>query len=344
MRGAVVFRVDASVSMGAGHVVRCLALAAGLDDAGWRCVFVMRAGQGDMTDAVMDGGHEVFAVRLGEDDAAATAEIARQTGAKWAVIDHYGLDARWAARLDASAQVMVVDDLADRPHACDVLLDSTPGRRAEDYDGLVPGGARRLIGPAYALLRPEFARLAAAVKRPASRPVRRVLIAMGGMDHAGATGETLSALERLPAMKGAGVTVVLGRHAPALDRVRAQAAASALDVNVRVDVKDMAALMDRADIAIGAGGGTALERLCLGLPSVIVTVADNQHGAARAIADAGAAALAGDVRSAGWKARLSEAMACLLRDGAARAAMARAGAAMVDGRGVARCVEAMNHA
>jgi UDP-2,4-diacetamido-2,4,6-trideoxy-beta-L-altropyranose hydrolase len=210
----------------------------------------------------------------------------------WLVVDHYALDARWEDALRPQAKrIMVIDDLADRPHACDLLLDQNLGRKETDYDGLLKGQSTTLIGPQYALLRPEFAALRAQslARRQSSPKLRRLLVTMGGVDKDNATGQVLAALQNSTLPADLRVTVVMGPYAPWLAQVQTQAAQMPRPTEVLVGVDNMAQLMAESDLAIGAAGSTSWERCCLGLPTIQVALAQNQEAIALALSRAGAA-------------------------------------------------------
>ncbi len=187
---------------------------------------------------------------------------------------------------------MVIDDLADRSHDCDLLLDQNLGREVGSYSQLVPPKCTVLVGPHYALLRPEFARLRHdSLRRRASPQLNHILISMGGVDQADATSKVLEALRdcRLPAELR--ITVVMGPHAPWLERVQLLAKQLPQPIEVIVNVENMAQLMVACDLGIGAAGSTSWERCCLGLPSVLVLLADNQRTGAKALEQRGGAKL-----------------------------------------------------
>ena len=172
----IAFRADASLEIGTGHVMRCLTLARSLRETGVACQFITRSLPGHMGDRIADEGfdltllpaprgpapdgppaHARWAGVDWEQDAAETRAVLG-AAPDWLVIDHYAFDARWQrATCPAGTKLMVIDDLADRPHVCDLLLDQNLGHDPRNYDGLVPDDCTRLIGPSYALLRPEFA-------------------------------------------------------------------------------------------------------------------------------------------------------------------------------------------
>lgn len=359
----VVFRVDASLEIGSGHVMRCLTLADALRQRGATCVFVSRSHPGHLNAVIHQRGFDVLALPvdsnsgspavasphsapihadwLGSDwltDAAQTLEAIGGVTADWLVVDHYALDRRWEQRLrERCRRIMVIDDLADRVHDCDLLLDQNLGRNARDYDGLVPEHCARLIGPRYALLRPEFAALRdGSLQRRQQPALRRLLITMGGVDQANATGAVLNALAQSSLPSDCFITVVMGAQSPWVEEVRRMAGALPWKTEVLVNVANMAELMAGADLAIGAAGSTAWERCCLGLPSVVVVLAENQRAIAAALRAACAAVVVTDPP---YGPQVREALAQLLHDPRRFAAMSRTAADLVDGGGAARVTD-----
>jgi UDP-2,4-diacetamido-2,4,6-trideoxy-beta-L-altropyranose hydrolase len=317
-----IFRTDASVTIGGGHVRRCLVLADALAEDGWAVSFVCSAAARDIVPSLARSGFAVTEPAVFEKAPARCDLLA---------VDDYRLDAaferaarRWAAR------ILVIDDLANRPHECDVLLDQSPGRERSAYAALVPKDCALLLGPSYALLDRRF-RAARRQRQPIGK-VDRIFVNFGTTDTANATSLVLDAIAA--ARLGAAIDIIIGGAAPHLAALRAKVAALP-GATLHVDADDVAALMRRADLAIGAGGVGALERSALGLPSAIVTVADNQHTNAQALAASGAAVYWGDVgtRSAD---EIAMALKRLAADQTARAAMGEAAAALVDGLGAAR--------
>lgn len=300
----VVFRVDAGTEIGTGHVMRCLTLANALKDRGGECVFVCRPHSGNLIEFIKMQGFTTIALPSllssggktrtdtpphaawlctdqdtdARDTSAVLDEYFNGKTVDWLVVDHYALDARWEACLRPTTNhVLVIDDLADRPHDCDLLLDQSLGRDAADYTALVPQAAKLLIGPRYALLRPEFARLrAASLARRENPRLCNLLVNMGGVDKDNATGVVLEALASRALPEGVKITVVMGTQAPWLDHVREKALAMPVPTDVLVGVHDMAALMTESDLAIGGGGMTSIERCVLGLPTILIIQAQNQ--------------------------------------------------------------------
>lgn len=348
----VVFRADASQAIGTGHVMRCLALADSLAAGGARCTFVMRALAGHLGEHVATRGHEVAllpapAVERAPATAADPHEVwlecdpeqdavetiaALGDGADWLAIDHYALDAIWQRQVRPYVKrIAVIDDLADRPHDCDLLIDQNLQGAPDRYAGLVPVACEQLLGPRFALLRPEFA--ATRPARDANAPGNRVLVFLGGVDAPNATEPALAALAavRTP---GLAADVVIGSSNPRGAALRQWCAAHGW-ITVHDGDSDLAALMAIADVAIGAGGTTAWERCALQLPSVLVEIAANQRPGCLALAREGAALFAGRVDD-GLTDRLAAMLKTLLDDEGLRAHIAERAGKLVDGRGAVR--------
>jgi UDP-2,4-diacetamido-2,4,6-trideoxy-beta-L-altropyranose hydrolase len=233
-----------------------------------------------------------YAAWLGADWAADAAQSkigVGTTAVDWLIVDHYAINACWEQALrPLCRKLMVIDDLADRPHDCDLLLDQNLGRDAVDYSQLVPAGCTVLAGPLYALLRPEFAGLRdESLRRRAAPQLEHLLITMGGVDQADATGKVLEALQNCQLPADLRITVVMGQHAPWLERVQLLAKQMQQPTEVKINVNNMAQLMAYSDLAIGAAGGASWERCCLGLPTLIVVLAENQRGGAAALEQSG---------------------------------------------------------
>ena len=367
MTRTIVFRADASVQIGTGHIMRCLTLADALREKGHACHFICREHLGNLIAAIRQREFHVHTLPITEDgggveegsseiaaaepahvhwlgasweaDARQSRAIIRELDPAWLVVDHYALDARWESAVRSGVlRLLVIDDLADRSHEADLLLDQNLGRESDDYSSLVPKGCRLLIGPRYALLRPEFARLREkSLRRRQSPCLKRVLVTMGGVDKDNATGTVLNALRHCPLPEDAEIEVVMGGNAPWLESVRRQAATMPRKTTIRVDVRDMAMRMLDADLAIGAAGSTSWERCCLGLPAVMVVLAENQRSIAEALANLGACVYLDDVNNVD---QLPDRWGSLTELGALDA-MSKASASVTDGEGVARMCQQM---
>lgn len=300
----VAIRADATQLIGTGHVMRCLALANSLKQFGAEISFIARPVGAQLASLIRANGHvlheipddgtpagmaaeQVWPASKQDFDGEASAKLAH--GVDWLIVDHYGLDAHWEKVLQPHcARLLVIDDLANRCHDADLLLDQNLGRRAADYRSLVPDTCEVFVGPLHGLLRPEFAqaRPRGLEQRGKNRP-NRLLITLGGIDKDNVTGKLLEVLDHSPAKTQWTISVVMGAQAPWLETVKEQAARMTPPVRVLTNVSDMASLMVESDLAIGAAGGTAWERCVLGLPTLMVILAENQRSAALALEQAG---------------------------------------------------------
>jgi UDP-2,4-diacetamido-2,4,6-trideoxy-beta-L-altropyranose hydrolase len=343
----VLMRVDASTLIGSGHVARCLTLAKALQAMGAQVSFACRRQAGDLTAQIAAQGWPVHALAVEspgdsnieallpwQPDIAALAEqLPPGTRFDWIVVDHYGLDRHWelAARQWA-AQVMAIDDLANRAHVVDLLLDQNFNASAQRYAPWLAGPCRSLLGPRHALLREEFERDA----RPVRQLVERVLVNFGGMD---AQGQTLKAGQAMLGFARLQVTLVAGLgnpHWPELQALMAQRP----EWQLLAYSADFGQLMASADLFIGAAGGTTWERAALGLPTLCMAVADNQQDNAQALAAAGVHCYLGPCAQVSVAA-LAQAIGELLDDFATRQQYARLSRQLVDGRGATRVAAAM---
>ncbi len=337
----VVFRADASPDIGHGHVMRCLALADALRVRGAQCMFVCRRGGDAAAAAVSAAGFALHVIDVGDGDpcadaAATSAALASGSVTDWLVVDHYRLGAAWESALSGQVgAVMAIDDLADRPHACRLLLDQNwhdyPAAR---YAGLLPPGCDTLFGPAWALLRAEFADARAA--RPARRdPRHRVLVCFGGGDAPNATGQVLQALK--PLASRFELDVVVGAGNPHQQALR-DLCGCLPSASLTIGAGDVASRMAAADLFIGAGGTMTWERACLGLPGITMAIADNQLALSRRLAAVGEGIDLGSL-SPDALARLPAAVETMLADAEGLQTMGEALARRCDGLGAARVAE-----
>jgi len=288
------FRVDASEQLGTGHVMRCLTLAESLKTKGALCEFICRNLKGNLINFIRKKGFKVhvlsdrleafhvlpderpFSEEVQNKDAIETIRCL-ETNKKidWLVVDHYGFDYCWELALRKAAdKLMVIDDLANRKHDCDLLLDQNYYSNLEHrYDNLVPQKCRLLLGPKYTLLRAEF-RKARENLRKREGIVRRILIFLGGADPKNLTEMALLAVLQLnkPEIQ---VDIVVSEINPHKNKIK-----SLCDKNLQLhyycNISNMAELMTKADLAIGAGGSTTWERCCLGLPCLALAFTRNQ--------------------------------------------------------------------
>ncbi len=296
----IVIRVDSSSKIGAGHIMRCLTLANSLKQENNNIQFICRDHPGNFIAKIQKQGYFVHILKsksyailekdsdlyyanwLGDtqdNDAKKCFKILKDIHPDWLIVDHYGIDKIWQSQLkDVHKRLMVIDDLADRQHCCDLLLDQTFGRKEIDYKSFVPSSCKLLLGSYYAILRPEFSkwRKYSLKRRINCNPVH-LLITMGGIDSGNITGKILESLKKCDFIKELKITLILGIEAPHLKNIKKLANSMSGNIDVRVDVNNMAEIMANSDIAIGAAGATTWERCCLGLPSILVVLEKNQE-------------------------------------------------------------------
>lgn len=293
---SIFIRVDASLEIGTGHVMRCLTLADALRLQGDKCTFICREHKGNLIGLIEDRGYTVIRLAaklektisdqedsLDHSSWLGTSQIEDATETKlklcsesldWMVVDHYALDCNWEGQLNLICKKMIaIDDLADRKHLCDLLIDQTLGRQSQDYKDLVPEHCRILTGVPYALLRTEFAALRrqALTRAIPTSPVR-VLVSMGGFDQSNATLAVLKVLIKIPKLF---VQVLLSSQSAHYSSV-VSFCQQHRNISHNNFSDNMTELMLNSDIAIGGAGATSWERACLGLPCVAIVLADNQ--------------------------------------------------------------------
>lgn len=306
--------------------MRMLALAGVLENSGWKIGF---AASEETLDSI-----PLLAERIS--DCLALPAIGNEVesmkrrwpgGADVLIVDHYRRDAEFERACRPWARkIVVIDDLADRKHDADILVDSSTGD-VSFYEGLVPPHCKVLVGPRYAMINPDFVHAReAALQRRGGNNVARILVTMGQMDPDNATGLALDAIEA-SGFPG-DVVVVLGQAAPHLSEIRHRATGR---IRLQVNVSNMPALITNCDLAVGAGGVTAWERACLGLPSILIEIADNQKGLIATLAQSGAAVFVGRLNEID-KGALAATIADLLDAAGRRKEMSAAGARLVDGR------------
>lgn len=348
----VLIRADASATIGSGHITRTLTLARSLRDAGAAVAFVTRRHAGNLIDLCRDSGFETMALEIvtgppsaepppahaawlgssWQEDANATvaAIVQRATRPAWLIVDHYALDERWEQALRPEVErIMVIDDLADRRHDCDLLLDQNLVDDADErYRDKVSETCAMMLGPRYALLQPVYAELHERVAVRAG-PIRRVLVWFGGGDGAGLPQRALRAFLDLNRPDVA-CDLVVATEDPVLDAL----AHGHRNVRVHRRLPSLAQLMVDAQLAVGAAGATSWERMCLGLPAIVVTLGDNQVAIARTLQRGGYARWLGAVDAVSdddLRHALREAL-----DHEANSRSSRLGWSTVDGRGVWR--------
>jgi UDP-2,4-diacetamido-2,4,6-trideoxy-beta-L-altropyranose hydrolase len=269
-------RADASAELGTGHLRRCLSLAQALADTGFD---VEVLGSGDRDVFMSTAQAYPFEVRwLGVSptigDADRSLQVLQSFAPDWVVVDHYLLDANWhrALKTGTGACVLAIDDLADRLLAPDLLLDHNPHPDPrQKYAGRIDPRTPALMGPRFALLHPAYA---TAPRHVPAETVRSIGIFMGGTDPRNACAAALLACRERAGFDGP-VEIVSSRSSPHLAHL-ARLCGQWPDTTLTLDLPDLREFFARHDLQLGSGGGAALERCCIGAPTLAIAVADNQ--------------------------------------------------------------------
>lgn len=295
----VVFRADASLHIGTGHVIRCLTLADELKEKGAEIIFICRDFPGHLANIIQHKGYQVLLLSISEyheyknsentvksheawlddsmgQDAAQTHLLLSSQGhIDWLVVDHYAIDARWQQRQNVVVdKILVIDDLADRKHSCDILLDQNYYHdMTKRYTGLVPDHCQQLLGPGFSLLRKDFREARLHVKKR-DGAIRKIFVFFGGVDLSNMTGRVIEAISGL-GLTDIVVDVVIGKTNPHQNNIE-KLCQDAENINLHIQVQNMAEIMAGADLSIGSGGTVTWERCCLGLPAIAWPVAENQ--------------------------------------------------------------------
>lgn len=339
------FRVDSSPIIGMGHLMRCLTLANGLKKRGFECYFICRDFEGNGARKFIDNdfsldllsveGLELSKDWLGvpfEKDLKDVVNVVSKKPIDWLIVDHYEIDQKWEREFRIKfpkAKIMVIDDLL-RSHDCDLLLDQTYGRKPEDYRSLVPQTADLCLGTEFALLREDFTALRSQIHQTPDHKDCHILVTLGG----GNQGKPLriigKALRELANKHSFSATVITGNvH----DKHLADFKHLGSCVELISFSNDIAGLMAKADFAIGAGGGTSWERCCLGLPTIVLTLADNQIEIAKILSEKRAG-----ISVSTEKQQISDAVEKLLVDPQLLMCMSKNAAILCDGKGVGRVI------
>ena len=336
----IAFRADSSIQMGTGHLVRCLNLADELSARGAEVLFVCREIEGHLSKQVTQRG---FRLALLSRDVADQIDDAKRTVAALVemmdlvVVDNYALGAGWERAVRTSARrVFAIDDLADRRHDCDFLLDQNFfADAAARYQNLVPADCMLLTGPRFAILGKPFRQLAAK-RRPGT--LRKVLIFFGGADPGNETSKTLKALMQLkqPELE---IDIVIGAVNPHKDAIKA-AAAELPSARCHVDIEYMPRLLAEADLCVGAGGTSAWERCRAGCPSLVIAIAENQVAPSAALAEAGKIVYLGRAEQVGSE-LIASALRVFCNTPEQVRALSTAVLELVDGQGARRVADAL---
>ena len=303
----IVFRADASPKLATGHIMRCLTLAKALkrEKPETNIYFICNQLPSSIKQRIVDQGHQLLTLACDVDQPswhqdldieACKSVIEKIEHIELIIVDHYLLDIKWEnAFVSYCEQLCVIDDLANRPHHADFLLDQTFNRDSQDYLPWLSPNCQLLLGQRYMLLRDEFVkhRSIAERKRQQYQKIKQILVNFGGIDQHNMSSQIIEILALFVRQKqdqqGEALTVnlIASSNFPHLKDIKTLAQTYCW-LNLHIDCNNMAELMLDADIAIGANGSSAWERCCLGLPSLTVTLAENQQLIDQTLAHKGA--------------------------------------------------------
>jgi UDP-2,4-diacetamido-2,4,6-trideoxy-beta-L-altropyranose hydrolase len=333
----LVIRADADPHMGTGHVMRCLALAQACQDRGGRPIFIMAGGDPAMATRLTREGMALVSLASPPGtaaDAEEVAQLALAAPAAWVVVDGYHFDAAYQRQLkDAGLRLLVIDDYAHAgQYYADIIVNQNLAAAEELYPRRSPG-SRLLLGPAYALLRREF-RQWRDWPREIPQVAGKVLVTLGGSDPANATLKVLKALLQVK-LEGLAAMVVIGGANPHRQELQSWARDAAPVIRLETDVEDMPRWLAWAEAAVAAPGSTAWELAFMGVPSLLLVLAENQRAKAEHLQALGVARHLGRQQEVGSEA-IARALTQLLLSAETRAQMVRRGRELVDGEGARR--------
>ncbi|MDP6952978.1 MAG: UDP-2,4-diacetamido-2,4,6-trideoxy-beta-L-altropyranose hydrolase, partial [Alphaproteobacteria bacterium] len=333
------FRCNASTTIGAGHTMRCLTLARVMAARGWHTRFAVNGQAVEVAPGLRDEA-SITIPREHEKDASWLA-AKLQDGVDLIIVDHYGLDRSFERSARSFARrIVAIDDLGQRSHDADVLIDATLNGEPADYAGLIPDHTLCLMGADYALLRPAFARIRRNLPPPRDGVDQvRVLVSLGATDPGNATALVLDALRHVEA--AVSVTIVLGSAAPHVREIRERLGTLPYPSRMLEGVEEMADLVADHDLVVGASGMSAWERCCLGIPSLLLLTAENQERSAKALTQAGAAYCPG-YATAQSERQLGDLLQDIVRDRDELRRMGERALALCDGLGAYRVANALD--
>jgi UDP-2,4-diacetamido-2,4,6-trideoxy-beta-L-altropyranose hydrolase len=341
-RESVIIRADADARMGTGHLMRCLALGQAWKDAGGEVLFLTRCANGNLLARIREEGFSVCPLTdpaSSLDDLRQEKEILRRHPRAWWVLDGYHFDPSYQLRLKTlGARLLVIDDMNHLPcYHADLVLNQNI--HAVDLAYSCPsGGTRFLLGPRYALLRREFLRWKE-WKRNIPKVAGKILVTLGGSDPDNATPKVVRGLRGM-GLPGLEVSVVAGATNPNREEIEKEMAPLPPAFRLLTAVEDMPRWMAWADMAISAGGSTVWEMAFMGLPNLVLVLADNQFPIAGRLGQEG---ISGNL---GWAdsispAQISAAAGSLALASEKRREMAEKGRGLVDGLGGSRVAAEM---
>jgi UDP-2,4-diacetamido-2,4,6-trideoxy-beta-L-altropyranose hydrolase len=358
-----VFRVDSSSKIGIGHVMRCLALANEIREMGGLCLFISRPLNGNINKLIKKknfellelkkpvrkinnilrgSNHPNYASVSWEEDAKETINILSKMNIRWLIIDHYSLCSLWENELSGHvSNILVIDDIGDRAHQCNILLDQNLDANKLKYQHLIPKKCKALLGPKYALLRPEFKeKRHKSLEKRKGRKLKRILLNFGGSDSKDFVKKVLSAIAKHKLRPDISIYIISNKfsgnenpYVKLIDRIHNSIKCFAI-------VDNLAEILLDIDLVVGAAGSSSWERCCLGVPSIVFSIAENQNEIAKSLSQAGAAIYMSEInlKDGSFVKKLDE----LAEPNGILSCMSEKALNIVDGNGIKRIVKKLN--
>ena len=342
-RKSLVIRADASAFMGTGHLMRCLALGQAWKDQGGQVVFVTACESETLQQRLLDEGFQVVRLKQTYPDPSdweRTSQVLAEHPSAWVVVDGYHFDTNYQLRIkEAGHPLLVIDDMAHLNHYyADIVLNQN--LHAKDLRYSCEPYTRLLLGTKYVLLRREFLKWRD-WKREIPKVAKKVLVTLGGTDPDNVTLKVIQALQQVD-LDNLEAVVIVGGANPHLKELRCAAQDSRIPVRLETNVANMPEWMAWADMAVSAGGSTCWELAFMGVPSLLLVLAENQYPIAEELDHARAAV------NLGWYTDLSsaeivQALTQLLLEEKQRAGMVERAQKLVDGNGVFNTLKELNN-
>ena len=336
----LLFRVEASIAIGSGHIMRCLALAQAWQNLGGNAIFAVATDIGKLQTRLETEGitiHQLSVTSGSREDGEAVIALAQKLGVSWVVVDGYQFGANYQQQLKAAGlNLLFIDDYGHAKHySADLILNQNLSADERFYPHR-ENDTQLLLGTNYALLRWEFWQWRH-WKREIPQTARKIFVTLGGSDPDNVTLKVMHALSAIKT-EALEVVVIVGGSNPHYDQLQAVAQASPFSMTLKQNVTNMPEWMAWADLAIAAGGSTNWELAFMGLPSVIITVAENQSAIAQQLGKMGVTI------SLGWHQnltvnQLTAAISDLLSAQQKRQQMSEKGRQLVDGLGSQKVID-----
>ena len=287
MKKNLFIRVDASPEIGIGHIMRCLTLAQELKNNFDKIIFLTQKNSSDFIETIMKNEFEVIFISANNDsDIIKNIVTTNSVNKNFLLIDHYNVDSNFESSLkNTFEKIFVIDDLANRKHDCDLLIDQNYYRDLNQrYEKLIQNGTITLLGPKYAIIRPEFRKInKKAIKK--NSQIKKILVSFGGSDP---TNECKKALDALCSIENSKfeIVVVAGIYNHKFEQLK-KLYEKYSNIKIYRHVNDLSRLMLNSDLFIGAGGTTTWERFYMGLPSIVTIISDDQRESIEFLSDMG---------------------------------------------------------